>query len=549
MARLFLEATDLRLSFGMKTILNIPSFRIHEGERIGLVGENGAGKTTLLRALAGELEPESGVVRRYRPVSYIRQTGDDDAETFDERIGAVFQAQEKREGLSGGEKTRRRIAAALSSRAHVLLADEPTTDLDADGVAQLRQQLLAYPGALLLVSHDRALLDAVCTSIAELRDGALEIFPGNYAAYRAERERRMEFARFEYDAYRAEQARLRKVIQSKTEQASQVRRAPKRMGNSEARLHKRGATEIVEKIAKERKAIESRLNHLEKKERVREDPEIRMALGGASPVVSKTMLELRGFTMRIGGRALLQNASARVPTGSRTALLGKNGCGKTSLIRRILQGNDPRIRLAPGAKIGYFGQEHAEALELERTALQNAMALSPFSESEARTVLARLGLKENELFKPAQLLSGGEKAKVALARLMLSEVNFLILDEPTNHLDIYTMEALEQLLCGYAGTLLFVSHDERFVSSLAGRLLLFEDGALRTFEGGSEQYRASLQADRAQEDAQLDRSVLEMRMAVLSARLAAPKKGDDPQALNEEYFELARRLRELSKNS
>ena len=548
MAQLFLEASDLHLSFGTKTILDIPSFSLHEGERMGLVGENGAGKTTLLRVLAGEIEPESGHISRLRPVSYIRQTGDDDTEEFDAHIGAVFHAQERRDGLSGGEKTRRRIAAALSSRAHVLLADEPTTDLDAKGIELLRQQLLGYQGALLLVSHDRALLDAVCTSIAELRDGTLEIFPGNYASYRAERERRMEFQRFEYAQYRAEQARLRSVIQKKSEQASQVRKAPTRMGNSEARLHKRGATEIVEKIAKERKAIESRLSHLEEKERVREDPEIRMALGGATPIVSRTVLELREFTMRIGSRTLLQSASMRVPTGSVTALLGENGCGKTSLIRRILKGNDPRIRLSPGAKIGWFGQEHAEALDLNKTALENAMDSSPYPVSEARTVLARLGMLESELFKPAALLSGGEKAKVSLARLMLSDINFLILDEPTNHLDVYTLEALEALLSGYAGTILIVSHDERFVSAVADRLVLFEERSLKAFEGTLDEYRRSLTADRTKEDAALERSVIEMRMAVLSARMAAPKKGDDPLKLNEEYFELARELREMKKD-
>jgi len=545
LAQIFLEASGLRISFGTKTVLDIPSFSLHEGARMGLVGENGAGKTTLLRLLAGEIEPDSGTVTRYRPVSYIRQMGDDVPDDFDAHLGSVFHAQQGREGLSGGEKTRRRIASALSQGAHVLLADEPTTDLDAKGVSLLREQLLSYKGAILLVSHDRALLDALCTSIAELRDGRLEIFPGNYAAYRAERERRMEFQRFEYAQYRAEQARLRSVIQKKTEQASQVRKAPTRMGNSEARLHKRGATEIVEKIAKERKAIESRLSHLEEKQRVREDPDIRMALGSASPIVSRTALEIRGFTMRIGSRTLLENASMRVPTGSVTALIGENGCGKTSLIRRILKGNDPRIRLSPGVKIGFFGQDHAEALDLDKTALDNAAELSSRPLSDVRTVLARLNLSESELFKSASLLSGGEKAKVALARLMLADINFLILDEPTNHLDIYTMEALEQLLAGYAGTILLVSHDERFLEAVAGRLVLYEEKNLRTFEGGIGQYQASLQADRSAEDKALSRSVLEMRMANISARLAAPKKGDDPQALNEEYFALAKQLREL----
>ncbi len=545
MAICYLDAAKLSLAFGTKKIFDIESFSLHEGDRMGLVGENGAGKTTLLRVLAGEIAPDSGTVNRYKPVSYIHQMGDDGAQEFDEHIGAVFQAQESREGLSGGEKTRRRIAAALSSRAHILLADEPTTDLDAQGIALLKSQLKQFKGAMLLVSHDRALLDEVCTSIAELRDGNIEIFPGNYAAYRAERERRMDFARFEYSQYRAEQARLRRAIQGKTEQAGQVKKAPTRMGNSEARLHKRSSTEIVEKIAKERKALESRLSHLEEKQRVREDPEIRMQLGAATPVVSKTILEIREYTMRVGERTLLQSASMRVPAGSVTALLGANGCGKTSLIRRILRGNDPRIRLAPGAKIGWFGQEHAEALDLEKSALDNVLRDSVHPMSDVRTVLSRLNMGESEIFKPAMLLSGGERAKVSLARLMLSDVNFLILDEPTNHLDVYTMEALEGLLQGYGGTILLVSHDEQVVNSVATNLVLFEESKLVMFEGNLRAYREAQTADREQEDLSISRSVLEMRMAALSARLAAPKKGDDPIKLNEEYFELARKLREI----
>lgn len=547
MAQSYLEASSITISFGTKKILDIPTFSLHEGDRMGLVGENGAGKTTFLRVLAGEIMPDTGNVSRLRPVSYIHQTGEGGSDDFDAHIGSVFRVQEQRDGLSGGEKTRRRIALAFSSNAHVLLADEPTTDLDMQGIALLTQQLQSFQGALLLVSHDRRLLDAVCTSIAELRDGQLEIFPGNYTAYREERERRMEFRRFEYNRYRAEQTRLRGIIQGKVQQADRVRKAPKRMGNSEARLYKRSSTEIVEKIAKERKAIESRLAHLEKKERVREDPNIRMQLGSANPIVSRTALELRNFTMRIGSRTLLQNAFMHIPNGSATALLGENGCGKTSLIRCICKGDDPSIRIAPGVKIGWFGQEHAEALDLGKTALENAMDRSMYPVSETRTVLARLGVRESELFKPVSLLSEGEKAKVSLARLMLSEINFLILDEPTNHLDVYTMEALESLLTDYTGTILLVSHDERFVNAITQRIVLFENRTLKTFEGTYAEYQNSLHTDRTQQDAALERSMIEMRLSVLAARLAAAKKGDDIAKLNEEYFALARQLREMSK--
>ena len=551
MSQSILEANDITLSFGAKSVLRIPHFSIHEGERVGLVGENGAGKTSFLRVLAGELLPDTGTVTCPFPLSYIHQYGEDSGGPMDERLGSLFRVEEKRDGLSGGEKTRRRIAEALSSGARLLLADEPTTDLDAPGVALLRGQLLSFDGALLLVSHDRALLDAVCTSIVELRDGEIEVFPGNYAAYVAERERRMEHRRFEYEQYRGEQARLRKVIQYKKEQASQIRQTPKRMGNSEARLHTRGGGAVIaEKISKERKAIESRLSHLEEKERVREDPVIRMRLGGAKPVVSRTVLEIRGLTMRVGGKILLEDAGMRLPTGSRTALIGPNGCGKTSLVRRIAAGNDPRVRLSPGVVPAVFAQDHAELLDFSRTALDNAMdgmsAPGAQARSDARTVLARLGIRGEAVFAPVGTMSGGEKAKIALARLMLSDTNFLLLDEPTNHLDVYTMEALEPLLREYAGTVLLVSHDERFVSAVATRLVFFERRSLNAFEGTWEERRAALERpDRSGEEAAVAIAVLEMRMAELSARLSAPRKGDDPAQLNEQYFALAAQLREL----
>ena len=159
MPKILLEAGSVELSFGPRTILEIKELKIYDGDRIGLIGENGAGKTTLLRVLSGEREPDAGTVRRFSEIAVIRQMGEADGES-DARLRSEFDAQEHREGLSGGEQTRRRIAAALSRRAHLLFADEPTTDLDAEGAAQLRRELAAYDGAMVLVSHDRSLLDA-----------------------------------------------------------------------------------------------------------------------------------------------------------------------------------------------------------------------------------------------------------------------------------------------------------------------------------------------------------------------------------------------------
>ena len=561
MAKILLEAANLRHGYGMRQVLAIDALKVYDGERIGLIGENGAGKSTLLSILDGSLTPDEGAVRSGCSIAVIRQMGDADAEA-DGRLRSEFDAQARREGLSGGERTRRRIAAALSGDSQLLLADEPTTDLDAQGVEQLRKELEAYPGAMVLVSHDRGLLDALCTRIWHLEDGKLTDFPGNYTEYRAELERRRAFQQFEYDQYRGEQARLRASIQGTYERLSQMKKTPTRMGNSEARLHRMDSRQISGQLHKARKQLESRLGQLEVKERPREDVAIRMELGASSPVAAKTALELRYVTLKIDGRALLSNASLALPTGSRTALLGPNGCGKTTLMRAIaakaasegklcggFDGEAPKaggsVRINPAVRIGWFDQTHERTLNSERSALDNVMRDSPHAESDVRTVLARLSLRGDDVFKPVKVLSGGERGRVALAKLLLSEANLLLLDEPTNHLDVFTLEALQEMLSDYRGTVLFVSHDSAFCDAIATRSAQFDGGKLAVFEGTQAQKREREGADRDAEALQLEISVLQMRMATLAGRMAAPKKGDNPETLNEEYLALARQINAL----
>ena len=429
MSRILLEASGIRHGFGLRRVLEIDSLRIYDGERIGLIGENGAGKSTLLGILAGEIVPNEGTVRRDCAIAVIHQVGDADG-LDDPALSAKFAAQQRREGLSGGERTRRRIAAALSADSQLLLADEPTTDLDAEGVAQLRRELEQYRGAMVLVSHDRELLDALCTRILHIEDAKLTDFPGNYSAYRAELERRRAHQKFEYEQYRTEQARLRASIQGNRERASQMKKAPSRMGNSEARLHKMDSRQISQQLHKARRQMESRLERLEVRERPREDIEIRMALGARTPIPARNAVEVRRLALKAGEKKLLSNAAFTLPTGSRTALLGANGCGKTTLMRAIaaraaesgqLCGGAPEgantgsaIRIHPAARIGWFDQTHEQTLDFAQTALQNAMRDSIHAESDVRTVLARLGLCGDDVFKPAGVLSGGERGRVAL---------------------------------------------------------------------------------------------------------------------------------------
>ena len=540
MRKMLLTAEGIKVSFGLRTVLNIDRLELRDGDRIGLVGENGAGKTTLLSVLSGALTPDEGRVRALVPVSMIRQDRRDAPGDISAELKSRFHAPGVEENLSGGEETRRRIAAALSSDARVLMADEPTSDLDQEGVLQLTEALKKFDGALLLVSHDRALLDDVSTSIWELADGKITLYPGNYSAYRAELLNKRAFERFEYDQYRSEQARLKKSAQSMVERASQVA-LPSRMGNSEARLHKRAVSASQSTHHQARKALETRLEKLPEKQRPREDPDVKMEINSQG-IVSRVAVEAWKLTLRAEQKTLLTAADFRVPTFSRTALIGPNGCGKTTLIRAILSGQG--VTVSPGVRIGFLDQD-MRTLDDSLSALGNAMKWSVQPESAVRTALARLGIRGDAAFKPVGKMSGGERVKVMLTRLMASDINFLILDEPTNHLDVFSLEALGEVLSGYGGTLLFVSHDRRFVQQVATRLIFFENGRLQAFEGTMEEWSARMERPAGPSP---DKMILEMRMAELAARLSKPKKGDNPEALNQQYLELAEQVRLISRN-
>ena len=548
MVKLLLEADRIDKNFGPRRLLDIKHLTVYDGERIGLIGENGAGKSTLLRILCGEEAPDAGNVRRYGSAALIRQQGNVDG-ADDTRVRAVFRARDEREGLSGGEMTRNRIAAALSAHPRLLLADEPTMDLDGEGIALLKSELELFPGALILVSHDRALLRALCGRIWYLEDGTITDFPGGYDAFVAERRQRREREQFEYDRYREEKKRLEESARKMAERAAAVKKAPSRMGNSEARLHTREWTDSVLQLSHAKRTIQNRIDHLEVKEKPRKMPEIKMALGVDHPVGAKTALEARIDRLTAGGQTLLENTLLTLPTGSRTALVGPNGCGKTTLLN-VLGGDIPgavtfegRVRFNPAVRAGWFDQHHDRALAADRTILENVMRESVHPESMARTVLARLGFRRDDVFKPVSALSGGERARTALARLLLMDLNLLILDEPTNHLDLFTLEELERLLSDYGGTLLFVSHDEEFVRKAATRRVRFEGRALKTDEGGAA--AAKTEEDRQTEDIKMEITRLEMRLAALAARLSAPKKGDRPDQLQAEYLLLAEQLRSL----
>ena len=552
MTKLILEAKDLRKGYGDRELFYIESLQVYDGERIGLIGQNGAGKSTLLHLLAGNEKPDEGTVRHFGKTALISQQGIPEGDS-DGIFRSLFHAQDNRGSLSGGEQTRNRIAAALSAHPRLLMADEPTTDLDEQGLSMLGKQLDAFRGALLLVSHDRALLRRLCTRIWCLENGKITDFPGGYNAFAAERERRREREQFEYDQYRAEQKRLKESAQKMAERAASVKKAPSRMGNSEARLHKREATDAILQLSHAKRILQNRMEHMETREKPVPLPEIRMKLGVTSLISAKQALEVRCSRLAAGGGVLLEQTGFVLPTGTKTALTGANGCGKTTLLSALAgqlpagTAFDGQIRFNPQARAGWFDQHHERTLRPEQTVLENVLEESVHPQSFARTVLSCMGFGREDAFKPVSVLSGGEKAKAALARLLLMDLNMLILDEPTNHLDLYTTEALEELLSGYGGTILFVSHDETFVRKVSDRLVRFEDRKLVTWEGDLTEQKTSQTRNAEREERALEITRLEMRLADLSARMAKPRKGDRPEQLNEEYMKLSGELMKLKR--
>ncbi len=534
MAKIVLNLKDIRLSFASRDVLDIASLSVYDNEKIALVGENGAGKTTLLNLIAGEIEPDSGSVNLGVPCAYVHQT------------------EKQANHSSGGEKTFARLNEALGAASGLLLCDEPSANLDLAHRQTLLEKLFAYGGALILVSHDRQLFSSAVNKIWLLEDGRITEFPGNYDDFLLERQRQREFAAFEYTQYKKEKARLLAAAQAYREKSSQVKKAPSRMGNSEARLHKREATDARLNLSHKSGLMLERARRLEEKTAPREDPNIKMDAGRIQPLNSRFAIQAREFTLSVPGKQLILPSDFVVETGCINALLGDNASGKTTLIRAITDTLPKEatasgsLKVHPQARIGMFTQDWQEGLIPSLSAFDNVMRSSVQDRSVVRTALARLGIRGDAVFKPLSVMSGGEKAKVAMCALLMGTYNLLLLDEPTNYLDVFTLDTLEELLRSYPGTVLLVSHDRRFVNDLAKRVLFIRDQHVVSFEGNIDQYEQHA-ARQAQTDP-TDITLLELRLAEIASRLSNPRKGDRPDKLNEEYARLAEQLRELRRS-
>lgn len=545
---LLVECSKVKKYFGDRLILDIDNLKVYSQDRIGIVGVNGAGKTTLINILSKRLEPDEGKVRLKAKTGYISQLEPPNRKTISREMAAKFGIRTTwAEHMSGGEKTRFKVAEALDNENTLIFADEPTSNVDMVGIELIEKMLAEYRGALVIISHDRSLLDKLCTQIIEIENSKIKIYKGNYSDYRKQKLEERKRAQFEYEEYVKEKKRLEQVIHKTKQKVKSIKKTPKRMGNSEARLHKMGSQKAKANLERAIKNVEKRIEHLKVKEKPQKQPVIKLDILDSEKLHSKIIIEGENLNKSYGDKLIFKNAAFKIYNGARVALLGPNGCGKSTLLKMILD-NEDGIKIAQGAKIGYFSQD-MDILKQDLSIIENVMESSIYPESFARLFLARLLFKGDSIYKKVNTLSGGERVKVSFAKILLGDFNLLILDEPTNYLDINSLEVLEETLKEYEGTLLFVSHDRKFVSNIASQIMTIENFQIKLFPGTYQEYleRNNDSLKDQKEEIQAKLFILKNRLSEVIGKLSLPAKGEDIQALDEEYYKILAEIKKLER--
>ncbi|MCY7484037.1 Msr family ABC-F type ribosomal protection protein [Paenibacillus alvei] len=470
MEHICFELANVEVTYLDKEVFRIDRLAVHQFDRIGIVGKNGAGKSTLLKLLAGIVQPMSGNVKRHVEFGLFEQMeAPADAEADPALLGRLA-VPNCTEGLSGGEQTRLKLAHLLTHYYEALLIDEPTTHLDQEGIAFLLDELRYYCGALVLISHDRVVLDELVTTIWEVHEGKVRVYAGNYSGYieqkRLEREQQMQA----HEQFIKEKNRLEKAAQEKMKKAEKIaqagsmsRKESKALANRMFETKSKGTSQKA--VHRAARAIEHRMEKLQEVEAVQEDRQIVFRQAKALELHNKYPIMADRLTLQIGDTILLKDVNFQFPLGKKIAITGANGSGKSSLLEHIANAG-AGLTISPKAKMGWFRQMSYQFTSNE-TVLQFVKNGSDYEEGFLRGVLHAMQFIGTDIQKSVRSLSGGESIRLQLCLLFLGEYNILLLDEPTNFLDIYAVEALERFISGYEGTIIFVSHDKKFVEHAA----------------------------------------------------------------------------------
>ena len=527
-----LSCQNVGKAFHEKQVFKNCSFHIEDHEKAAIVGINGAGKTTLLRILTGELDADEGMVVWGKDVSFgylpqnaqvegsrsiydevleakkdvllleeeirscelqMKQAEDSALEALMEKYTQLTHRFEQADGyscrsevtgvlkglgfteeefskqvstLSGGQKTRVALGRLLLTRPDLIILDEPTNHLDMSSIAWLETWLINYRGAVLIVSHDRYFLDKIATKIIELDGGKASVFSGSYSDYAVKKE---QIRAAQMHAY------LNQLQEIKHQEAVIEKL---RSFNREKSIRR----------AESREKMLQKMEVLEKPTEVRDDMHIQLKPRIES---GNDVLSVEGLAKAFDSQPLFCDLSFFLKRGEHVAVIGDNGTGKTTILKIInglVDADAGEIRIGSKVQIGYYDQEH-HVLHPDKTIFEEISDEYPtLTNTEIRNVLAAFLFTGEDVFKQIKMLSGGERGRVSLAKLMLSEANFLILDEPTNHLDITSKEILEDALNNYTGTVLYVSHDRYFINRTASRILELEDGKLTGYPGNYDYY-------------------------------------------------------------